>query len=204
MYSKTLTHHSKKLHDLSLTRWHYAWSWTTAMSDFSGWQQKGKKRIGFWLHPFERFNFSHSSGGKKKKQHLAGHFFFCMKICECSKGKQMKGQTHQTAEGQQQLLTHLEVDTALTWSQTSSVSEGQWILTTNLSQEQAGLMLPGAIGDRNPGRWCWGHRMVPYQRGTTRNREAEAKTTPLCPTNRLAGFSRGGDCLWNTWLSPNY
>lgn len=37
----------------------------------------------------------------------------------------MKGQTHQTAEGQQQLLTHLEVDTALTWSQTSSVSEGQ-------------------------------------------------------------------------------
>lgn len=63
--------------------WHYAWSWTTARSDFSGWQQKGKERIGFWLHPFKRFNlFSHSSG-KKKKKHLPGHltfFFFVWKF----------------------------------------------------------------------------------------------------------------------------
>lgn len=71
--------------------WHYAWSWTTAMSDFSGWQQKGKERIGFWLHPFKRFNlFSHSSG--KKKKHLAGHLtFFLYENYWVLKGKANEG-----------------------------------------------------------------------------------------------------------------
>lgn len=138
--------------------------------------------------------------GKKKKTFgwALNFFFFCMKICECSKGKQMKGQTHQTAEGQQQLLTHLEVDRTLTWSQTSSLSEGQWILTTYLSQEQAGLMAPGATGDRDPGRCCWGALHCPIPMRNHLEQRGRSQNNPAVPYKQACRVQQG----W--WLPLKY